>query len=830
MRLLRLLLRLRYSLHIKGAVPKSFQPIFVFGTLSSQLDPLLMAAVLPGRTISCHPDQIITMPWLARLYRYTGWLPLPDWDKVISSFAARRFARALSQIKEHLLPRQAYLFFPLGFVQTHNDEPIQPRQPMQQEVCRDLSPPPIVVYARVHGMLGSLFSARAFGGVHAGRLTIGQIVWMLLKNGLFFMPRRKVVVEFSSEPIPFVPEEIQRVPHVRGESQILSKEKERSASEDQIFEKLSQLSKKKRCEIRLEQNLYEDLMLDSLDVTELTVWTREVFDRYTPFERLQTVEDVVRAVTGAYQIPDYKAFEEKNRAAWFRERKKSSQLREPSGSTIQEAFLAVCDALGSEMASADPFLLISYKRLKIMVVGLVESFRALPGKHVGILINNSTQFLVIFMALLLARKVPAILNWTLGKKHIEDAIKLADIQVILSAEPFIDHLRLDLPIYIEEKIRFIDDIRHSLTAKQKLDSLQLARKKTEDILIHFGNHRVPPDDPAALVFTSGTESRPKGVPLSHRNILADQRSLFAVLDLTEKDIILGVLPAFHVYGLSCAILMPLLIGCRVVYVPNLLDFQSTARMIQMWGATMIATTPTFLQALLQLAQPEQLSSVRLITLGAEKSSDSIYEAAAKLPQHPIVIEGYGTTECSPCLTLTSLTGRHKGVGLPLPGVELIIIDPETFHPLPQGKRGLICACGENVFEGYLGGSPDPFIELDGRKWYKTGDLGHLERDGSLILEGRLSRTVKIGGELIHLQALEGVVQSRAPKAALAIIAREGEERPQLVLYITQTVDLETANQWLIDAGLSNLVRLQGVEVRSELPRLATGKIDYRSLK
>lgn len=823
MRLVRFLLRLRYRIKIIGEIPHTLQPTIVFCSLTSQLDPWLIASIFSRKAISCHPQQATTISWLHRMYRFLGWHPLPDLKNVKSSFFRRKFFRSFLLLQDQIVPECVYLLFPQGHLQ---QVPLAIEdEAWEQEVLEHLSISANVAYAEVHGMLGSLFSARSFGGRGAERLTVGKILWMLLRNGIFWMPKRDIQIEISEQKIAKRKEEVKFVPHYRGEKP--PRLDETTNIEEKIFEKLAQLARKEKKQIESWQNLYQDLMLDSLDITELTVWARDVFDRYIPFEKLQTVQDFVDAITKEYQPSESKLFEEQKKDAWFHGTRKSP--RAPKGETIIEAFLLACDEFQSQIAAVDPFEMVSYLRLKSAAIGLAEPLRSLPGKQVGIVLSSSIQFNVLFFALQLAGKIPVPINWTLGSKHVEDVVQMAGIRVILTHEVFFHHLNIRWPDWVEEKIQFIDEIIHLLLPHQKIESLQLARKPVQEIIHHFHLEKIRASSPAVLVFTSGSEGRPKGVMLSHDNILSNQRSLLQELQINENDVELGILPTFHVYGLSFANMMPILVGYRAVYMPNFLDFGLMAQWIELWKVTFVATTPTFLKKLLQVSQHEQLKSVRFYSIGAEKAPESLYEEIAALPHHPNLVEGYGVTECSPCLTLNLHALQKRGVGKPLPGVALKIVDPETHRDRFIGKTGLVCACGPNVFRGYWGQIPAPFIDRDDCRWYITGDLGHLDNDGFLILEGRLSRSIKIGGELIYLQELESIILSKLPQAHIAIVLKETNSRPELILFSTVNIALDTVNRWLTDAGLSNLLRLQAVRTLPELPRLATGKIDYSSL-
>ncbi len=225
--------------------------------------------------------------------------------------------------------------------------------------------------------------------------------------------------------------------------------------------------------------------------------------------------------------------------------------------------------------------------------------------------------------------------------------------------------------------------------------------------------------------------------------------------------------------------------------------------------------------------------------GAEKAPQELFDRVARLGTGAVLIEGYGITECSPILTLNRFNLPSKGVGRLVPNVELITIHPETFEQLPEGADGEICVRGPNIFNGYLGNPRSPFIEFDGKQWYRTGDLGHIDPDGSVILSGRLKRFTKIAGEMISLGAVEEILAKQLIKEgrispdvpSVAIISRENKEgKTQLVLFITIDIDRDYANEILRQAGFSNLVKITEVKKIEEIPLLGAGKTNYRSLQ
>lgn len=237
-------------------------------------------------------------------------------------------------------------------------------------------------------------------------------------------------------------------------------------------------------------------------------------------------------------------------------------------------------------------------------------------------------------------------------------------------------------------------------------------------------------------------------------------------------------------------------------------------------------------------------SLRLVVSGAEKASDQLFDAAKKMGIE--FIEGYGITECSPIVTLCRIGEKRIGVGRPLEGIELSIVHEETNEKLADGQTGEICIFGPNVFKGYLGYPKNPFLEMDQKKWYRSGDLGFIEKDGSLCLEGRLKRFVKIGGEMVSLGGLETEIEAfvkergldKLPKdlqgykgPALALCAAEqAGEKTRLVLFSVYPLEKEILNTGLKQKGYNNLVRLTEVRLVKEIPLTGTGKTQYRSLE
>nr|MCH9703245.1 AMP-binding protein [Chlamydiota bacterium] len=378
-----------------------------------------------------------------------------------------------------------------------------------------------------------------------------------------------------------------------------------------------------------------------------------------------------------------------------------------------------------------------------------------------------------------------------------------------------------------------------LTLKQRLRALSLSRKSPEAILRAF-NYSGKKDDPCVILFTSGTESFPKGVPLSNGNVMDNQRAASQRISLKASDVIVGVLPPFHSFGFSVTGMLPLLGGFRVAYSPNPTNGRQIAYTTEHWRGTLFCSAPTFLKTLLRVSNKAQMRTMRLIITGAERLPDELIEQMHKLNPKTSLIEGYGITECAPILTLNEPGKPCVGVGKAIPNVDIRILHPESMSVVSLGETGLIVARGPNVFDGYLSDERSPFVEFEGKRWYDTGDLGHLDGEGNLTIDGRLKRFVKIGGEMISLSMIEEILAGEAEKRgwkvakdapSFATIATEtGESKSAIHLFTVCELSTDEVNSALKEAGVSNLIKVQSVNHLYTMPLLGSGKVDFRTLK
>jgi long-chain-fatty-acid--[acyl-carrier-protein] ligase len=380
----------------------------------------------------------------------------------------------------------------------------------------------------------------------------------------------------------------------------------------------------------------------------------------------------------------------------------------------------------------------------------------------------------------------------------------------------------------------LEDVRKSLGNFERLLTLLKVRFMSDSV-----RKMIPvatPDQPAVVLFTSGSEKAPKAVPLTHGNIISNQKGGLSVLGLTRKDSILGFLPAFHSFGMNVTGLLPLETGLRVVHHPDPTDAGGLVRKIAGYKPTILVGTPTFMSYILDRAKPGDLDSLRIIIVGAEKCPESVFKRCAELAPHAALLEGYGITECSPVVSANLPTATRAGtVGKPLPGVELLVLDLDTDRPLGANQLGMLLVSGPTVFPGYIGhDGPSPFKEIDGKRWYVTGDLAKIDEDGYIQFSGRMKRFLKAGGEMISLPALEEPFARQhpptenGPRVAIEGVETDGGRR--IVLFTTESIELRAANAMLFDQGFRGVMRLDEVRQLDKIPVLGTGKTDYKVLR
>jgi len=484
------------------------------------------------------------------------------------------------------------------------------------------------------------------------------------------------------------------------------------------------------------------------------------------------------------------------------------------------------------------------KLLAAAIVMAKELRKRTERKRIGIILPPGKGGMLSNLAVLLAGKIPVNLNFTAGEPAIVSSIEQAELDLFVSAGPFLEKLT-SFPWPPAEQMLLIDQALPKLKKRIGLWLLISKFISAESLASMLHLPKKGGDEEAVLLFTSGSSGLPKGVPLSHRNLLSNINQFGARVDLKSDDKILGCLPLFHSFGSTVTVWYPFIEGVTVVTYPSPLEPAKLAELIEEHSVNLLIATPTFLRGYLRKATKEQFASLKLVVTGAEKLPEKLAEAFYKRFGKP-VLEGYGLTETSPATNVNLpdpeiAPGDHSPVisnyrlgtvGLLLPGIALRITAPETYEPLSVFCSGMIWLRGANVFRGYLN-QPEKSAEVLQNGWFKTGDIGRLDEDGFLHIEGRLSRFSKIGGEMVpHETVEEAVTKALGHKddnrlVAIVGIPDEAKGEALVLLSADPKLDLQVLRAKLLESGLPALWVPKKVQPVDAIPILASGKLDLK---
>lgn len=337
-----------------------------------------------------------------------------------------------------------------------------------------------------------------------------------------------------------------------------------------------------------------------------------------------------------------------------------------------------------------------------------------------------------------------------------------------------------------------------------------------------------PDDDVVILFTSGSEKEPKAVQLTHRNIYTNMTDAIKVFALTDKDIIMSILPLFHVFGQSVNFWLPIMLGSTAVTYANPLDYKTIPKIMKEEKITMIAGTPIFFSGYLRESNPGDFESLRVIVAGADKVSDWLRKGF-KEKHNKMLLEGYGTTETSPVISANTFESNRPGsIGIPFPSVQVKITDIASGETLPPEQEGKILTKGDHVMKGYYDDIEETSMRLkDG--WYDTGDMGMIDKDGYIWHRGRLKRFVKIGGEMVSLVKTESVLEEVLPAGTSCCVVEipDPHKGARLAAAVTQKVNdreiIKKLSEKLPPIAIPNQYILF-----DELPKMGTGKVDFRT--
>jgi long-chain-fatty-acid--[acyl-carrier-protein] ligase len=883
--IVRMIFWLRYRLHYQGldAVKAAMRKntggtLFLPNHPAIVIDPLAVGLpiVVPYRVRPLVTEYMFFNPLFHWIMRWIKALPIPNFSTGVNPLKLSRLDKTLRCVEEGLEKGETFLIYPAGMTKQSAREVIGGAFAVHQLISK--YPETLVILVRITGLWGSRFSRAYTKGEQVDLVQVFKRSFFdLLRAFIFFLPRRDITIEYqiapadfprnaskavlnryleqwynkpfeasepNGEPLTIVPYSYWRteIPHFEKKGEVsLSGYSIPDDMQEEIIAKIAELAHISPTAVTPSTHLMADLSLDSLNIAELITFLETKYDvKQIEPESLSTVANVLLAASG--QLEATIAEEpEWNTEDWNKPRK-PERIFLGEGKTLLDLFFDVSgrclfDTIASDTNSGPA----TYHSIRSRVLLLSHEIAKLPGKRIGILLPSSIGAHILVLACQMAGKTPVMINWTVGGRHLECVVTLSNIEAVLTSWSFLDKLEnVDLRP-IQELLVVLEELKATFSwwkmATSPIKAL-LPGRWIKRLTLGGAWSRLRPDSEAVILFTSGTENMPKGVPLTHKNILSNLRSILMSVDIYTSDRLLSSLPPFHSFGFSLLGQLPLVAGIRVHYSPNPTDSGMQARALRRWGITIIASAPSFLVNILRQGKKEPFEQLRLVVTGAEAPSRELFELVAVASPNASVWEGYGITECSPILAANGTGDRAQGVGKPIPGVRLRIVNLEDYSkPAPVNHPGMILAAGPNVFRGYLQSDvQSPFYMDEGILWYITGDIGYLNEQGSLIITGRQKRFVKIGGEMISLGAIEYALSSDTfPKEGegpqIALCAKgESEGRPRLVLFSTKSVSPTEINSLLRQKGFSNLVRIDQVITLEAIPLSGIGKIAYRQLE
>lgn len=474
-------------------------------------------------------------------------------------------------------------------------------------------------------------------------------------------------------------------------------------------------------------------------------------------------------------------------------------------------------------------------------------------QNIGLVLPTSTAAVIANLTVLVSGKTIVNLNYTSGALSFESAMKQASIRTVITSRQFLTQLEkrgiLLKDLLASAHVIYLEDLKFQKNKATIIGYSLLTKWMPASLIKLFFFKKSEIHSTAAILFSSGSEGEPKGVKLTHANLLGNINQVATVFGIDDQDLILNSLPLFHAFGLTVTTLMPLLKGIPMLCYPDPTKALVIAKLIYKHKLTLVCSTSSLLRLYTQNAaiHPQMLQSLRMIVAGAEKLSPVVYKEFKEKFNREIY-EGYGATEVAPvasCNLPDALStddwhihkaGKTGSVGLPLPGCAFRVVDPLTLEELPIGEDGLVLIGGTQVMEGYLNlpeKTQEVLIHEDNYSWYKTGDKGHLDEEGFLTIVDRYSRFAKVAGEMLSLSQLEQEWQQHAREENIELMAlaipdeKKGEK---LVLLYSASIAENELWQRLMATSLPKL-RLPGqIKQLAELPKLGNGKRDYQLAK
>lgn len=867
----RVLLSLRYKVNVKGAeVLHNPAPLFILPNHQALIDPIMIIGHIYKHTtvIPVITSGYFDIPVVKYLFREWGAVRVSDLE------TGSRNTNVLNEITTAVHGGFAMgkniILYPSGQISGQGYEKIFNKK-SAHNIVTDMPEEVRVIGVRITGLWGSMWS-KAWTGKSGNFISLLlKGIGYVLANLIFFLPRRTVTIEFEDlseaakvkanegrqpfnsfleeyynrdgEESPLFLKHFFYAPALKrtlpGKISGSLEEKQAEALPTDVesipveaLEKVKSIVATtlniKSEQITQESYLVIDLGADSLSLVEIVSEVENQFPTFASPEinEIKTIGDLCLVALGQFSSE-----------ADLKPSNLDTPLTQGGCISVDADKNILWQFLDSfTIDQHDPFtydaMLGSTDRKSFMLKAAVVSRllkQRVKGSHVGIMLPATQSATLLVIASYMAGKVPVMLNWTVGKKVLEHCIETAGVEQILSAGTFISKIEELLPESIKSKLILLEKEVPRIGLGIKFRGLLIS--KFPKMLLPYKKL----NETAVILFTSGSEAMPKAVPLTHRNIVSDLNGVFRMIDIDRNLTFLGFLPPFHSFGFTVLTILPLVAGLKVAYTPNPTDVREVLKILKHTKANILLGTPGFLKLLMGAGSTYYFKTVRYVISGAEAMTPIIKEQFERQTTDAYLLEGYGITECAPVISLNPKEKQKLGsVGKVIPGVECRIIDLNTGKCCQSGESGMIYVRGANIFNGYLGNeTANPFEEIDGETFYKTGDLGYLDDEGYLFITGRLKRFIKIAGEMISLPFIENILLQKYGEEERQVLAVEGSDKtvpPQIVLFSAIPINMDEVNNYLISHGVATIAKVKRVIELNEIPLLGTGKTDYKVLR
>ena len=697
-----------------------------------------------------------------------------------------------------------------------------------------------------------------------------RTIWYLIANLFFFVPRRNVTIEVLdqttllkkqsrksledfnktledfynanwAESVSYVKNYFyfnnvkgRELPkHIRNSIESFQNHNEYDTSKfpEEVVDKVISLVKSvkdfdEKEKITLSSNLILELYFDSLDMAEIKNLILNAYSKASniPLNELKIVADLVAMalwITATEEL-------ELKPCEWNipESESKSHYWDTDLSQNVLEKFKEYWKKDKNAAQIYDTMFWLQKRKDVVLKSFLISEYlKKIPWKHIWVMFPALGSTTMIILAAYLAKKVPVMMNWTHPESAFDHCVKFSKTEKILTSRTFYKTINIDWLkkydfVFLEDLLK---DIPLSYKLKAVVKSLYFPIPK--DL-----------DETAVVLYTSWSESLPKAVPLTHKNMMAEWKWTTGILSVHNDETLFCYLPPFHSFGFTVNTIFPIIAGLRSVNTPDPNDSITVAKLIAHTKPTILATTPTFLKNLLNIAKPEQLTSLRYVITWGEKCSEIVFEKTRKIIPNCTILEWYGITETAPIISINTIEKQKaQSVGLPISVGEVKICDLATDEELKVWEEGMIYYSWPNVFGWYEDKSLEsPFLKQWKKIWYRTWDLWYLDKDWFLFITWRKKRFLKLWWEMISLPFLEELLQEKygsSEEINLALEWKEKDDWIEIVLFVVwMSLKIKEVNEYLKSKWVSNLIQITRVQEIDSIPLLWTGKVDYKVLK